>query len=128
MTEAEMFETIAIYSANALIAFNSYVSFVFGYLAVSYFVGGKLTALQAIVISGLFIISACVAILVCNTQIGPIAEFQLELGSEHDYFLFGNIARADLIRVLLLPLMGFGIFASLYFMFVEYRQGQAEST
>ena len=116
MTEAEMFEMVATYSSTAMTAFNSYVTFVFAYLATAYFVGNKLSPQQVFTISGLFVIATLVSLFVSNTQIGPIAEFQLELGSEHQYFLIAGLPKAALIRSVLLPLMGLGIIASLYFM------------
>jgi hypothetical protein len=128
MTEADMFETVAFYSSNAMTGFNTYVSVMFAYLAVAYFVGGKLTRLQATIISGLFLLAGFTAIFVCNTQIGPIAHFQAVLGSKHQYFIIGGIPRAELIRSILLPLMGLGMIASLYFMFIEYRDGHSSSS
>ncbi len=58
MTEAEILELLAAHGANAMTAFTVYISFTFGFLATAYFVGSQLTPFQAIVVGGLYVISA----------------------------------------------------------------------
>jgi hypothetical protein len=56
MSEAELFEMFAIYTANAQAGFGLVLTIVFAYLASAYFVGQRLTTFQALVISGLFVV------------------------------------------------------------------------
>ena len=61
LTEGEILELLASHGANAMTAFTVFISFTFGYLATAYFVGSQLTPVQAIVASGLYVISASAA-------------------------------------------------------------------
>ena len=58
MAEAELWELIAVHAANAMSAFNIYLTVTFAYLVAAYLVGAKLSKLQTGFISGLFIFAA----------------------------------------------------------------------
>lgn len=127
MTEAEMFEMAAIYIDNSMTIFNTYVSITFAYLAVAYLVGNKLSRLQAAVVTGLYLLTVAGAIAAIDTQLGAIAHFQAELGAKYDFFFRGGVPRGLGMHYFVIPVMILGIFASLYFMFVEYREGLTAS-
>ena len=127
MTEAEMLEMAAIYTDNCMTIFNTYVSITFAYLVVAYLAGNKLSRLQAAVVTGLYLLTAAGCLAAIDTQLGAIVHFQAELGAEYDFFFRGGVPRATGMRYFTIPVMILGIFASLYFMFVEYREGLSDS-
>ncbi|MEM0955845.1 MAG: hypothetical protein AAGI24_17020 [Pseudomonadota bacterium] len=58
MTEAEVFELVALNLANCMQAFTVYLTLVFGYLSVSYLAASKLTLFQATTISIIFVLAS----------------------------------------------------------------------
>ena len=65
MTEAETLEAVALYGDNAIGTFSLYISIIFAYLTVAYFVGAKLSRFQTIVVSGLYIAASAI-VMVAN--------------------------------------------------------------
>ena len=119
MTEAEALEFVAIYTANAHTAFSLYISFTFAYLATAFFVGARLTGFQALAASGLYFISATVAILALIGNIQVWTEVAKSTATLLDRLPLMN---GDLWIPLLSVTMGIGILAGLYFMWdVRYR-------
>lgn len=58
MTEAEALELIIMCSDNALTSFGIYVTIAFAYLTVAYLVGSRLSTLQTLVLSGLYVFAS----------------------------------------------------------------------
>jgi hypothetical protein len=58
MTEAEVIEAVGVFGANALTSFTVYISFTFGFLVTSFFVGSRLTRTQSFIACGLYCVSA----------------------------------------------------------------------
>lgn len=58
MTEAEALEVAGIWSGHILTAFTIYISFTFAYLVTVFYVGTRLTRLQAVCVSALYVFAA----------------------------------------------------------------------
>ena len=127
MTEAEMFEMTAMYISNAMTAFNTYLTVVFAYLAVSYFAGKRLSPLQTSILTVLFVVAAIVALLTFRTQTLAVIHFQNDLNSLNDVFAVGNAPVAQHLSKAIFFLFAGGIFASMYFMFDIRRKNKADS-
>ena len=65
MTEAEAMDLVAAFNANASTNFTIFISFTFGFLATAFFVGAKLSRIQALVASVMYTVSAGSAALSC---------------------------------------------------------------
>ena len=63
MTEAELWQLLMMASGSTSSSFNLLLTIVFAYLATAYFVGGRLTGFQTLVVSGLFVYSAAMSTL-----------------------------------------------------------------
>jgi hypothetical protein len=58
MTEGDIIEAAAAAIANSMSGFTVFITFTFGFLATAYIVGGKLTRLQALTATGLYVVAA----------------------------------------------------------------------
>ena len=93
MSEAELFELVAIYVSNCISAFTVYLSLVFGYLTVAYLIAPRLTRYQAIVATTIYLMGAisCVLTLLHSLSVLIGIENQLQLASEiYNDVIFGN--------------------------------------
>ncbi len=86
MAEAELWELIAVHAANAMAAFNIYLTVTFAYLVVAFFVGAKLSKLQTGLISALFIFAAGSGLLAMVIYLRSAAIFQDMLASEFEIY------------------------------------------
>lgn len=122
MTQAELWELNLFCIANALTAFSIYLTVVFAYLGVAYFVGSKLSKIQAFVMSGLFIFAALAGLGGSMAQLRRASYFQTELKSQTSDLLM-PLTNANFWVTYVPSLMLIGIFVSLYFMWdVRHRQ------
>jgi len=62
MTEAEAMEVVMLASDNAMAAYSMFLTILFAYMTVAYFVGRNLTPFQVIAASGMYFVS-CVTIM-----------------------------------------------------------------
>ena len=68
MNEAEFLEIINLHAANTMTSFTVFVTFLFGYMTVAYFVGTKLSSLQVIIVSLIYAVAAIVWAVVSITH------------------------------------------------------------
>jgi hypothetical protein len=122
MTQAELWEMNFMCIANALTAFSIYLTVAFAYLATAYFVGKKLSGLQAFVVSGLFVFASLSAIGGCMAQLRRASEFQLALSSQSNELMLRPLTNASFWSTYMPLLMLSGVLVSLYFMFDRRRQ------
>ncbi len=69
MTEAEVIESAFLMGAGAVSLFAIYISVIFAYLAVAYFVGADLTKFQVVVVSGLFVAAEAITTATCTANV-----------------------------------------------------------
>lgn len=58
MTESEVLEVVNLFAGNAISSFSLWVTFTFAYLTATYLVGARLTSIQAITVSFLYLVAA----------------------------------------------------------------------
>jgi hypothetical protein len=124
MAEAELWELIAVHAANAMSAFNIYLTVTFAYLIAAYLVGAKLSKLQAGLITGLFIFSAGSGWLAMVLYLRRAAIFQDMLASESEIYASTFLMGGKFWSVYMAILLAFGMAVSLYFMYDIRRKGQ----
>jgi len=83
MTEAELWEMMFLEIGNSASAFNALLTIVFAYLATGYLVGRKLTVLQALGVSVLFIWSATMTALSVHGNLNRALWFVERLAQLH---------------------------------------------
>ncbi len=83
MTEAELWEMMFLEIGNSASAFNALLTIVFAYLATGYLVGRKLTVLQALGVSVLFIWSATMTALSVHGNLNRALWFVEQLAQLH---------------------------------------------
>ena len=121
MTQAELWELNFICIANSLTAFSIYLTVTFAYLGVAFFVGAKLSRLQAFVMSGLFIFASLAALGGCMAQLRRASEFQLQLQSQSGELALMPLTNASFWVTYMPLLMLAGVVVSLYFMWDTRR-------
>ena len=124
MAEAELWELIAVHAANAMTAFNIYLTVTFAYLLAAYFVGAKLSKLQTGLISGLFIFSAGSGWLAMFIYLRRAAIFQDMLASESEIYARTFLMGGKFWSVYMAILLALGMAVSLYFMYDIRRKRQ----
>jgi hypothetical protein len=124
MAEAELWELIAVHAANAMSAFNIYLTVTFAYLIAAYLVGAKLSKLQTGLITGLFIFSAGSGWLAMVIYLRRAAIFQDMLASESEIYARTFLMGGKFWSVYMAILLAFGMAVSLYFMYDIRRKGQ----
>ncbi len=124
MAEAELWELIAVHAANAMSAFNIYLTVTFAYLIAAYLVGAKLSKLQAGLITGLFIFSAGSGWLAMVIYLRRAAIFQDMLASESEIYARTFLMGGKFWSVYMAILLAFGMAVSLYFMYDIRRKRQ----
>lgn len=113
MTEAEVIELIAIYTANALESFTLYLSFTAAYLIAAYFVGNNLTRFQTAAASALYLIASSSAALSLQAGIQTWVALKDSTPTIIDSVpLYSPKLWLVMMPTVLIP----GIFVSLYFM------------
>jgi hypothetical protein len=85
MEEAELFELVFIAGTTALTAFTFVVTFTFAYLTVAYFMGAKLSRLEAGVVTGGYLIASLLAFAVVMANVSAMRAFQEELAGSRVY-------------------------------------------
>ena len=65
MTEAELLEVVIMYGEAALGTFAVYISILFAYLTVAYFIGANLSKFQTASVTALFLIASTMLTLTC---------------------------------------------------------------
>jgi hypothetical protein len=116
MSESELLELMATYSGNALTAFTIYISFTFAYLTVAFIVGRKLSRVQAIIVSVLYVFSAMSTVLANIGQISAMRATQPDLVESAVYQRI-TLMDGDMWLIYMPILLVSGIFGSLYFMY-----------
>jgi hypothetical protein len=124
MAEAELWELIAVHAANAMSAFNIYLTVTFAYLIAAYLVGAKLSKLQTGLITGLFIFSAGSGWLAMVIYLRRAAIFQDMLASEFEIYASTFPMGGKFWSVYMAILLAFGMAVSLYFMYDIRRKRQ----
>ena len=124
MAEAELWELIAVHAANAMSAFNIYLTVTFAYLIAAYLVGAKLSKLQAGLITGLFIFSAGSGWLAMVIYLRRAAIFQDMLASESEIYARTFLMGGKFWSVYMAILLAIGMAVSLYFMYDIRRKRQ----
>ena len=124
MAEAELWELIAVHAANAMSAFNIYLTVTFAYLLAAYFVGAKLSKLQTGLISGLFIFSAGSGWLAMLIYLRRTVIFQDMLASESEIYVRTFLIGGKFWSVYMAILLALGMAVSLYFMYDIRRKRQ----
>ena len=120
MTEAEALEVAGIWSGHILTAFTIYISFTFAYLVAVFYVGARLTSIQAFFASALYAFAAASSVL---AQIGYM-QTQFRILNEVPTLLDGVflVTEGDFW----IPYMGImefaGILLGIYFMWSIRRQ------
>lgn len=119
MTEFEALEIAALMTSNAISSYTIYISFTFAYLTVAYLVGAKLSKIQALVASSLYLFAALSAILAffANLEVYGMAISQAPLVRSLAPYLSPTFW-----KVYMLGLMSTGLLVSLFFMWDVRRQ------
>jgi magnesium-transporting ATPase (P-type) len=113
MTQAEAMELIAIWSGLASTDFALYITATFAYIVAAYVVGSKLTRIQTLMISFLYVWLAVIAVLAVDSD---FTWMQISIEQLVDKRLQGITYTGEFWR---LPVTGFmicGILVSIYFM------------
>ena len=113
MTEAEWMDLAVQWSSNAISAFTIYVTFTFAYLTAAFFIGERLTRVQMLITSTLYLFSALCGLLAC---VNGIAFYGAAIGhapSDMPNYVFSS---GEFWLTYVPALLTFGILASLYFM------------
>ena len=120
MTEPEVMEMVNLYAGNALTSYTLWVSFTFAYLTVAYLVGTKLTNIQLLIASSLYVITGTAFTLSAITHTESFAAL---------IYKYPDFRPTELW---LLPwslftwiILGGGMIASLYFMW-DVRNSKSE--
>ncbi len=117
MTDSEIWE-LAIGSAdNAMTAFSIYLTVTFAYLVASYFAGAKLSRMQTVMISGLFVFGAGSGLLTCVSHVYRSAILQDMLVSKSETFAKAFALGGRFWPVYMAILLSGGMAVSLYFMY-----------
>lgn len=120
MTEAESWEVVAAFSANALASFTVYISFTFAYLTAAYMVAGKLSKFQVLVGSGLYVAFAgCGAvscIVSCNAFETVISAYPTVLDTQVQWSIPWQTVMSIIFSV--------GTLVSLFFMYDLRRRAE----
>ena len=114
MTEYEILDLVGGESAQSATQFTLYLSVLFAYLVTAYFVGDKLTRLQALLLSGLYVfvnLAQAWGMTLTMSRVGELMERKAELSPltewEKGYVGYGNVWAIAMV---------IGVLASLYFM------------
>ena len=114
MTEYEILDLVGGESAQSATQFTLYLSVLFAYLVTAYFVGDKLTRLQALLLSGLYVfvnLAQAWGMTLTMIRVGELMKRKAELSPltewEKGYVGYGNIWAIAMV---------IGVLASLYFM------------
>ena len=113
MTEYELIDANISYAGEAAEAIAMYFSIVSAYLVMCYLVGAKLTRQQAVLVSGLFVLTASYLVMSITVWLTRSSEFVIELQQLNPERVFFN---GPLLLTATPLLFGFGILASLKFM------------
>jgi hypothetical protein len=122
MSQAELFELVAVYGATCMTALTLFLSFTFGYLTVAHFVGSRLTTVQAFGLTAVYLISAIASFLTAYANLSAMGSLQQELSSSPIYqrILFIDAG----IYLVLVPVMcSSALLISLYLMYDVRRKG-----
>jgi hypothetical protein len=112
MTEAEANEFLALWVANSISAFSVYLSLTFAYMTVAYVVGSRLSRFQALAVSTLYVAGTLISLL---SIMNSLRLYQGIL--EQSEFLQRQVlVSGDIWSFTVAPVLGLGIFVSLYFM------------
>lgn len=117
MTEAEAIEVAGIWSGHILTAFTIYISFTFAYLITVFYVGARLTGLQAVFTSALYFFAATSTIL---AQIGYMqAQFTILTSVPNLIDGLFLVTAGDFWIPYLASIQSAGVLLGIYFMWSE---------
>lgn len=117
MTEAELYEQIAMYMGNCIAAFTMYVSLTFAYLTVAYLVAARLTTFQAIASTVMYACAALSCVATLLTSLSFIGVFGDKLAVITEYRSVVLFSDSDVWVIAMGAMMTAGIFASAYFFY-----------
>ena len=113
MTQAEAMELIAIWSGLASTDFTLYITATFAYIVAAYVVGSKLTRIQTLMISFLYIWLAVIAVLAVDSD---FTWMQVSIEQLEDKRLREITYTGEFWRLPVTGFMSCGILVSIYFM------------
>lgn len=93
MSDAEMFELVAVYVSNCISSFTVYLSLVFSYLTVAYLIAPKLTRVQCVLATSIYLLGAasCIATLLYSLSVlAPIVDNLTETSQLYRQVVFGD--------------------------------------
>jgi len=124
MTDAEIWELALGSAANAMTAFSIYLTVTFAYLVASYLAGAKLSRLQTVLISGLYVFGAGSGLLTCVSHIYRAMILQDMLASKSETFAKAFAVGGGFWSIYMSILLSAGMVVSLYFMYDIRRNSQ----
>jgi hypothetical protein len=117
MTEAEIWELAIITADNAMTAFSIYLTVTFAYLAAAYLAGAKLSRLQTVLISGLYMFAASSGLLVCVSHTYRAMTLQNMLVAKSETLATAFAVGGGFWTIYMAVLLSAGMVVSLYFMY-----------
>lgn len=122
MSEAELYELVALYLSNCILAFTVYVTLTFGYLSVAYLVAAKLTRFQATVATCVYVFAAtsCILTLLNSLSfVGALVGKLSEVSNIYDRVVLDDTAAWFYYMAVT---TGSGLAASVYFFYNVRRR------
>jgi hypothetical protein len=124
MTDAEIWELVLGNAANAMTSFGVYLTVTFAYLAASYLAGAKLSRLQTVLISGLYVFGAGSGLLTCVSHTHRAMLLQDMLVSKSEAYAKAFAVGGGFWTVYMAILLSAGMVVSLYFMYDVRRNAE----
>jgi hypothetical protein len=116
MTEAEAFEAVMLASGNAMTAYGIFLTVLFAYMTVAYFVGKNLTSFQMVAASGMFIVASLTCMVTAHLYIHAWGVITREFPGGISA-LEGSFWNEPLFLTVVFVTMIVGIVIGLYFMY-----------
>jgi len=123
MSEADLYELVALYISNCILAFTVYVTLTFGYLSVAYLVAAKLTVFQSTVATCIYVFSATSCILTLLTSLSFVGALGADLAKTSDSYSTVLFSNTDAWLYFMAVITVLGVFASVYFFYNVRKDG-----
>lgn len=121
MTEAELWHMHLLAVENAAAGLEAVMTIIFAYLSAAYFVGGRLTRFQAILVSIFFIVATSITSFMALVEFRRAAYFMNKLGR----FDVASISPNEFIIPLFAVFIGLFTLGSVIFMYQVRRDARA---